>query len=528
MIRIVKPPARSLATPSVILPVTVYAEDDYGVSQIQVFRSLNDSRFMPSGLPLPETPLRRFHGQVDLPLKDYNLQPGDSIKLFVRAEDNDPAGAKGAESSVILIEIISQAQFEQMTLARDGMELMFSRYREALRRLEAAKEETDRLLQKLEQLPPDDPVSNDIKQELKKLAERMKKETEAIRKLAQHPLPFDLDQQLSAELEKAAKLTEEAAESIEKILDDNALRNESAKERLNEIGQKLSAGKQSFDQATMPPLELLAAVMPLKVAENRFIEIVKQQRDLAERLASLKGHDQEDDPAMKARMRELEEEQREIQGALNTLLDEIVERATLLPEREELEELRSSALEFAVAVRNSGALGAMGEAQNALAEYSGTKGHTKATEAADILEQLIPKCEGMGQCTSNCFRFSPSLGDCLSQTLDQLLNSMGFGSGSRGMMGAGNGIGAQRGGPNIGLYGMLPGMSAFAESQGRQQSGGQAYGSGGGANGMNPDFEEGYGVTAEGTIGGTSEGVIPLRYRQAVGRYFQRIVESGE
>jgi len=528
MIRIVKPPARSLATPSVVLPVQIYAEDDYGISQIQLYRSLNDSRFMPSSLPLPETPLRRFHGQVDLPLRDYELQPGDAIKLFARVQDNDPADPKGAESPVVLIEIISQEQFEQMTLARNGMELMLSRYREALRRLEAVKEEVERLQEKLEQLNPDDSASDEIKQELKKLAERMYKETEAIRKLAQHPLPYDLDKQLSEELEKAAKLTEEAAKDVEKMSGDG-LKNESAKEQLSEISKKLGAGKQSFDQATMPHLELLGAVLPLKAAENRFIEIVMRQRDLAERLSSLKGHDQEDDPAIKARMRELEEEQRQLQEALNMLMDDIVEHAKMLPEREELEQLRETALDFVAAVRSSGAQGAMNEAQSALAEYSGTVGHAKATEAADILEGLLPQCQGgMGECAGQCLKFSPSMGNCLSQTLDQLLRNMGFGSGTggSGMMGTGFGMGAQRGGPNVGLYGALPGMSSFVDAQGRQ-SGGQAFGgSGNGVGGMNPDDEVGYEVFVEGTVGGSSEGVIPLRYRQAVGRYFQRIVEA--
>ena len=43
------------------------------------------------------------------------------------------------------------------------------------------------------------------------------------------------------------------------------------------------------------------------------------QQDLAERLASLKGHDGEDNPALKARMRDLEQEQKQIRDALAKL-----------------------------------------------------------------------------------------------------------------------------------------------------------------------------------------------------------------
>ena len=527
MIRIAKPPVRSLATPTIILPIVIDAEDDYGISEIQIYRSLNDSRFTASSLPLPDVPPRRFHGQVELPLSTYDLKPGDSIKVFARVEDNDPDGAKGAESAVVVIDIISQTQFEQMLRAKNGLEMMLSRYREALRRLEAAKEELERLQQKLDSLDPNEPASEETKQELKKLAQRMSKEAEAIRKLAQNPLPYELDQQFVEEMDKAAKLAEETAQSLAKMAE-NPPNNESIKKQLGELSEKLGVGKKSFDQATTPSLELLATVMPLKRAENQFVQLVQRQKDLAERLASLKEREREEDPAVKARMRELEEEQRQIQESLNTLLDDIEEQAKLLPAQEEFDQLRSTALDFADAVRQSEASPAMSAAQSGLAEYSGKIGHAQAVRAAEILEQFLSQCNGMGECAGQCFKFSPGMSNCLSQTLDQLLRDMGFGSNTgNGMMGAGQGLGAQRGGPNVGLYGMLPGMASFAE-QGGGQGGSPMYGGGGSGGGVNPDVENGYEMSAEGTVGGTGAGAVPLRYRQAVGRYFQRIIEEGE
>ena len=46
-----EPRAQSYATPDVTLNVQVLAEDDYGVSRVQVFRSLNDSRPRPVDVP---------------------------------------------------------------------------------------------------------------------------------------------------------------------------------------------------------------------------------------------------------------------------------------------------------------------------------------------------------------------------------------------------------------------------------------------------------------------------------------------
>lgn len=539
-IRITQPSARSLATSSVVLPVSMFAEDDYGIAKVQLFRSLNDSRFLPVDVLVNTEQAAagqsHFNGQVELPLPLYGLNPGDTIKLFARVEDNEPAqpdgfGPKGAESSVVYVEIISQEQFEQLARAQNGMELMRARYQEALRRLEAANEELKELKEKLKQTDPSGPASQETRQELKKLAERMRKETDAIRKLAEHPLPYELDKQLTGELDKAANLTQETAEELEKMLDGDAPpSNEKIQEKLDELGEKLSSGKKSFDESTMPPLEILAAVLPLKRDENRFVMLVKQQKDLVERLDSLKQLDITNDPGIKARMRELEDEQRQIHADLDTLLKDIEEHANALSEREELENLREEALKFAEAVRAGGAEPAMSEAQAALAEYSGSRGHAKAKEAAEILEQFLSQCcNGMGQCASNALGFRPSLGDCMGSTLEQLMRDMNFNLGSfgmGGMGGAGDGFGAQRGGPNVGVYGMLPGQAAFADSQGGGQGGASMYGTDGSGPGAEFDPGEGYEITAEGTVSGTGEGTVPLRYRQAVGRYLQRILEN--
>lgn len=529
LIRIVRPPARSLATPSVVLPIILAAEDDYGLSSIRIFRSLNDSRYLPAELPLPETTLRRFSGQVELPLPLYGLNPGDTIRIFARAEDNDPAGAKGAESSVIHVEIISQQQFEEMVRQRDGMEAMLSRYREALRRLEALGEEARQLREELDKLAPDDPASEEIRNELDRLARRMEKEAEAIRKLADNPLPYDLDKQLSEELEKAAKLAEDAAGSVSDMAAKPGLSNKEAKEQLEKIAEKLAAGKKGFDQATMPSLELLAAVLPLKQDENRFMQIVAAQKDLADRLSSLKDRDRDDDPTLRARMRELEDEQRQLREALDSLLKGIEEHAKTLPELEELETLREDALKFAAAVRASRAEAAMAEAQGGLAEFSGSLGHARAQEAAEILESFLGQCQGgMGQCASKALRFRPGLGDCMNATMDQLLKEMGFGSGGSGMGQGGSGFGAQRGGGNVGLYGSLPGMASLYDSRGGGRGDRNRRGTGGSGDTGLSDTAEGYETTAEGTVGGATEGAVPLRYRQAVGRYFQRILEETE
>ena len=116
-IRILQPPPVSLATPTAQIPVLLSAEDDCGVTRVELFRSLNESRPLPAMLLPVGRPPRRYEPTVALPLAGYGLEPGDVIKLFGRVEDNDPAGAKGSESPVVTLRIISQEEFERMVRA---------------------------------------------------------------------------------------------------------------------------------------------------------------------------------------------------------------------------------------------------------------------------------------------------------------------------------------------------------------------------------------------------------------------------
>ncbi len=75
-IRLTQPPKTSLATPNALLPVTLSAEDDCGISRLQLFRSLNDSRPLAVNLPLPPRPPRRLDESVRLPLDQYGLAAG--------------------------------------------------------------------------------------------------------------------------------------------------------------------------------------------------------------------------------------------------------------------------------------------------------------------------------------------------------------------------------------------------------------------------------------------------------------------
>ena len=53
--------------------------------------------------------------------------------------------------------------------------------------------------------------------------------------------------------------------------------------RLEELAQKLSAGRKQFDQEAMRAIAHLSAVFPLLADAQRFVDLAERQRDLAGR-----------------------------------------------------------------------------------------------------------------------------------------------------------------------------------------------------------------------------------------------------
>lgn len=534
-VRLLEPAPQSLATPSITLPVVIGAEDDYGITKLQLYRSLNDSRPMPMSLPTTSPPSRRHEEQASLPLSAYGLRPGDVIKLFARVEDNDPAGAKGSESPVAVIQIISDEELQQMIRTREGVDVLLSKYQQAQRRLEALQEEIEQLKKQLEKRDADGALSDEEKQSLEKLAERIAEEAEAVSESAKHTLPYDIDKALNKELEKLAEQMQQAAEETKQAASQPGGKPSAGKaaKKLDEVQKKLAQQRKEFKEGVNDPLDQLAQIYPLLEDQSRFVELYQRQRDLAERLASLKDRDNPKDPATKARMRELEEEQRKTHEDLDSLLNDIEEHASRLPDDDpKLKKLAESARDFVEALRASGANQAMNDAESGLAEFSGTRGHGEAKRAADILEKFLSRCQGMGQeCEGACdsLKFKPGEG-CLGDTLSQMLADAGFKPGGKpgqnGPFGAGGGFSARRSSlSNIGLYGNLPTRGNPTQSK---SGGGKQSLSIGGSYRTDADRVTSSRLDPHGLLkaSGAGETAVPARYRSRVEQYFQRIADE--
>lgn len=529
-VRLIEPKAVSFATPTTRLPVVISAEDDHGVARLELFRSLNDSRYLPTDIPVGRPLPIHAYQVTHLDLENYALEPGDEIKLFARALDNDPAGGKGAESSVVLVRIISQEELAKMQRTRDGLNLLASKYQQVQRRLESLAEEIDKLHKELEKAPADSPLQEELRERLSQLAQRMDEEAEAIDKLGGAPLPYELDKQLSQHLKATSQQLQSLAHLAREAADSPASTSDQAAQALANLKRRLGLERQSMREQIDPPLDALAKLFPIMEDEARFAALFERQRELTERLATYRDRVRETDPEAKARMRELEEEQRRIRGDLRQLLDDIESHANELPQEPDYEELRTSALEFAAAVRQSEASDAMKRAEQALVGFVGSRAHREADRARAILESFLAKSGGMGQQAGEAMgrRFQPGLAGSLSQTAAQLLADAGYGVQPGMGGGAGGGYSARRSTlQNVGIYGGLPQVAGASGREGGSSQQSAVGGRGDGSGGPRRSGDGGgISLSDQAPGSGAGEAAVPLEYRRKVGRYFQRLADE--
>ncbi len=537
VVRIASPRPMSLATPDIELPVVISAEDDYGITRLSLYRSLNGSPARKVDLQVDSS--SRQNVEMQLPLNRYSLRPGDEIQLFARVEDNDPAGAKGAESPVTTVRIISAQEFQEMAIRRQGAESLQAKYEEARRHFESLAETLRQAREAAgdaAESPESSAATEALREKLQEAREKADEAAKAIEKLSQQAMPIDVDQQLAKQLEEQAALAEQMARELEEMTTPSSESQEPLSEqqqmRLEQLAEQAAENRQQLQDQAVDPLRTMQEILPLLVDQQRFAQITAQQRDLAQRLNSLRDSADPDDEETQRRIADLESEQQQWREALDELLDDIQTHAEQLPQDPELEKLRQTAEEFVEAVRSSDALPLMASAQQHLIDGALERGRDDASEAADILESFLSQCDALGDqaCESCEAAFNPSAGGPqLGDSLQQMLNMMGMKPGSSGA-GPGMGFGAAGGfaqrfpGPeNVGMYGSLPTPAAAAQGQGDQTSGGVASRNvrgvpGGGSASVETEIST--------AAGGQADQAIPRQYRSQVTEYFRRLTEE--
>lgn len=518
---ITEPDLFVLATPNTTLPLKGYCEDDIGLKDIELVRTVVGYRDRTRRIG-PEAPAESFRMDKELNLDTLGTKPGQVLEFYVEASDLNPSMTGVTASEIVRVMIISEQEYAAMLRAKTSLEEFMARYRQMQEELNNVK---DALRELKEQADAQNSDAEKTDEALKKAQEAIENAAEFFEKLSKDFPAYDMEKALA---ETAGTIAEAMKQAGQRLAGANSATpglSAIAGELLAQLGeQEKLAGEQL---ANAEETEMIAKVMQFS---PRFMNIVRKQAELERRLSRLGNKEKAADAKLLAA---LAERQKEIRKELTQLRDELAEQAGKLPD--EYSALRDSALEFAGKIDELQIPGFMDKASSAAENQDGRSAHQNALLALEKLKQMLSE--------SNSGEFG-ALGNCeikftvpkpIETTLQQMLSSMGMGMGRDG---GGSGMGGM-GKDNMGLdgnpddgYGMGgqsplntpvfgPDRMSFRQSQAGNT------GTGRDARGTYPvkvkvDSTEGFENT--GTMDIRSESVpvenIPAKYRDAIKKYF--------
>lgn len=513
---ITDPPAFSLATPTVALPLAGYVSDDLSVRKVDLVRTVVGYRDRMSPLG-PAEPLPRFDFTRTLDLKALGTRPGEMLEFYLEAVDSNPAMTGVTASDIVRVQIISEEEYATMLRARATLDDFLQRYR-------LMQADLHRLTEALENLKKPG-TEAELGKALKDARDANRRLADFAGKLASDFPIFDSEKELTETVGEVLKTLKDQGFELEQMKAPYTGAARMAETMLAELG---AAGKAIDAQAATA--EEIALIGRLMECAARFKDIVRWQSELVRRLNRF---DREAAARDLSLLVSLGRRQEELRAELVTLVSDLQDRAGQLPA--DYDALRFSALKFAERVGTYEIPDLMKKAVNASENQDGKLTLHFATLALEKLKELISNCSGTefgGLCQGQS-QITFSVSDQIKSTLQQMLSAImsrasGTGKGRIGLAGGGMIGGDQSDGYWSDGYSPLnvpvlgPARTAFP---GGQEAGVTGPGSGRGrgpAAGARPAGAEA--LDRRGATEVKSESLpmeqVPEKYRDAIKRYF--------
>lgn len=414
-ISITEPPISIVVPENHVVDVQIAADDDVGVSRIELVRGING--WGPTRIELPIQHLSEDRASAGatyaFDLGALGVVSGDVITYFATGWDNrgvDYGDSQSADSRVHVIQVISleeYLEYERTKYRIDEMHEEFDGFMEQLAELAELREQImqemqpllDQLAQGNELTPEDQQRLTELQQMLEAFEQQAAELQEDLEARAEMPelyefeAPYreqlrELAEQLAEQQQRAADLRE-AAEQMQGQPNDPQRRQE-----FQQQSDRFSDEEGTpFDEQAMQEMKLTAKQLEqLRLADqimgqmDRLKYIIEAQRELEQRLAAFENTE-ELDPAEQLRARELSEEQSALRRELSDTIRDL--RAAAEEAEELLPQMSASALEFVGKLEQLAVVRDMKDASQLAAAGDGRTAHQSADIAADKLESLM-------------------------------------------------------------------------------------------------------------------------------------------
>lgn len=550
-VEILEPAPLTLAVENWQVPVLIVARDDVAVDALVLQASVNGWGPHAQEVAIEKTIKTSVRGDYLFHLGNLGASAGDIITFYVTARDNRPPAGQSVDTPVYVIQVISEAEYLEFARSKYRMEDIVEEFEELQKKLDDLDRQRDELLKEAEALkealkdgslsPEDVERLEKLQTQLEGLEQEAAKLAEELAKRAEQTPLYDFEenyrdmlQQLSKQMQEqaaAARAAREAAEELRKNpnLSPEALQN--ALEQLEQKEEGLDAESLSKRKQTAEDLEKLRLADEMLAQAERLQSLVRQQRDLADRMAELRDAESLT-PEQQERARQLAKEQELLEQELHETTEELEKLSGQCEKC--LPRTSGDAKKLCQAIREGQITG---DQQGAAKSARGGKGKDaaeRAAEAARKLEALqCESCNGdeMGE------EMNLDAGLKLSkagakQSLKQLAQGrqvpgMGMKPGrsqKSGEQGQGQG-----GSPNrVTIAGPHQPSAGRKESRsGKLGEGGRGQGEtpdqdsfGGGPESIDPQSRTGR-TTSAGNLRG-----VPVRYRDQAEAFFKRLAEE--
>lgn len=515
-------PPFSLATPDAFVDVGVRAEDDLGLTSVDLVRTVAGFRDRAVSMGLrPPSPVHNETRALDL--GELGVVPGETLEFFAEARDTNPSLAGISTSPVSRLTVISREEYAELLRRRTTMDEFETRFRVAL---EAMLD----LRRKLRHLRDTVNAENHSIKELDSLrkaaAEQAGKTAELLDKLAGDFPIFQLERRFGAELANMAGDLRVAAHFLNRFTADDPKFPETLKFVLEE-----KVGLHAERAAEMAADAEIAALVGRMLRQAAvFNTLVANQMWTTRSILRATTGRIPDLPLL----RNQGLDQRQIANDLEAWSRDIRNLADNMPT--ELAELAAGANTFLDALDKLEILPLMRQCADAAEAGRSAEASEKAREVLERLMRLRKECLGKGNCVARMmggqlgFKIPQAIGPTVQQMLDCLKEGDGQRPGSSGT-GLGGGPGnpndgfsvADATGRNIPMYGPIrtrfKAGAAPAEGPGRQGGNGGGAGDEEGTDETGREVMDGQSTTSEGAGMNPFRRVHP-RYREALRRYF--------
>jgi hypothetical protein len=512
---VMEPGRDAVATPDIKVPVRVQASDDYAVTRILWLRGFNRSVERPFSMKLT---LKNGPQSVEaagaFELDQLGVRPGDVIEYYFEAVDNYPKGPNVTFSRPYRLQIISPEEYASVLRQAAARKALFEPYfkLDAWQRRLAERART--LAAKADGADPS------TRAEAEEIAGQLAQYREALGKLLQDPVMFDVENSFRSTLAAQQAELGDISAKLQAALAGGGVPDAKA---LKALSDRLNALAQTQDDQVEQPAQQIASVVRLVSQADTFVKLAQEQAVLAQMLGRYADQTDALTHLEQSEVQELTHQEHRISAALHELLGQLPELLRQVPADPQFDPLRADVGRFLQAVADAQIENYLAGAISALEEPEPVGGHQLAQRAAEEMDKLIGRCNGINDQGEQDLtaHFKPKLSQPgLGNTLRQILAALNTGNGQGGR----DGYGLFN--EDVALYG--PNI----ELAGEQAGGGGAAGGAAGPTaatlaGAAPDA----GLPAADTRGRVRlqpDAKFPLRYRDLVGEYFRVMAESGK